>query len=112
LPVQWAERAVPVAAPAEATASEASAPETSSEEPQTKRRTRRPRRREEEPALEAPALETVGAESAAGTQVLERPQTEPANAGASVQVIDVGNEADAADGDQPRKRGWWRRLIE
>ncbi len=106
LPVQWAQRATP----AEAPASEAAPQEPAGAEPPAKRRTRRPRRREEEPALEAGPLETVGAESAAApTQVLERPKAEPA-ADPSVQVIEVGR--DDADGDQQRKRGWWRRLIE
>ncbi len=83
------------------------AAEAAGEEPQVKRRSRRPRRREEEPALE-----TAGAESAAApAQVLERPQAEPAPA-SSAQVIEVGGEEAGADGDQQRKRGWWRRLIE
>jgi ribonuclease E len=108
LPVQWAQRAAPVAD----VALDAAPQDAAGEEPQTKRRSRRPRRREEEPALETAALETVGAESAAApAQVLERPQTEPAIA-PPVQVIEVGREEAGADGDQQRKRGWWRRLIE
>jgi ribonuclease E len=107
LPVQWAQRATPVAdAPLDAAPQD-----TAGEEPQAKRRSRRPRRREEEPALQTAALETVGAESAAPAEVLERPQAEPAVA-PPVQVIEVGREEAGADSDQQRKRGWWRRLIE
>jgi hypothetical protein len=102
--VQWADRATPAAVPAE-TASQAAAPEAAGEEPQAKRRSRRPRRRDEEPAPEI-----AGAESAAATQVLERPEAQPAS-GSLAEVIEVGSEP-GGDGDQPRKRGWWRRLIE
>jgi hypothetical protein len=111
LPVQWAQRAAPIGAPAEEAASDAAPQEAAGEEPPVKRRSRRPRRREEQPALETAALETVGAESAAPAQVLERPKAEPASA-PSVEVIEVGGEETGADGDQQRKRGWWRRLIE
>jgi ribonuclease E len=110
LPVQWAQRAAPIGAPAEEAASDAAPQEAAGEEPPVKRRSRRPRRREEQPALETAALETVGAESAAPAQVLERPKAEPASA-PSVEVIEVGGEETGADGDQQRKRGWWRRLI-
>lgn len=109
LPAQWAQRVPPLSAPAEEAAAADAPTEALGEEPQTKRRTRRPRRREEAPAPE-PALEPVGAESSAtSTQVLERPRAE-AEVAHSAEVIDVGNREGEAE--QPRKRGWWRRLME
>ncbi len=116
LPVQWAQRVPALGGEIEAepvagviAASPDAAP---AEEPQAKRRTRRPRRREEEPALEV-----AGAESAASAQAYraEPEQAAPA-ASAPVQVAERApapeSGDDSADDQQPKRGGWWRRLIE
>jgi hypothetical protein len=89
---------------AEPQAEEAQLEEPLAEEPQVRKRQRRPRRREEE---------EEGLPFADSIQVSE-PGEEPAPTSTvppAVQIIEVGAEQTSAS-EGPRKRGWWRRLIE
>jgi len=109
LPVQWAQRVAPLAGAelqAEPTA-EAAVEAAPAEEPQTKRRTRRPRRREEEPALE-----TVGAENVAAHVEPAEPAPAAPVAPPAAEVVEISAPAETADDQQPKRGGWWRRLIE
>ncbi len=115
LPVQWAQR-VPAfdaseqAAEATPAFAEAAADAAPAEEPQAKRRTRRPRRREEEPALEM-----AGAESAAPAPAHSGVAEAPAPAPSAPNPVEVGTAQDSSErdtSDQPKRGGWWRRLIE
>ncbi|MEZ5831422.1 MAG: Rne/Rng family ribonuclease [Dongiaceae bacterium] len=114
MPEQWAQRvgpqtgenAEPSGAPA---TSEAGNGEEQAASAQPRRRQRRPRRRNEETA--EPAVGAFEAPHAAPSP--SEPATVPPPAApSSVQIIEVGaGQAEASD-EGPRKRGWWRRLIE
>ncbi|HEY1383466.1 MAG TPA: ribonuclease E/G, partial [Dongiaceae bacterium] len=117
LPEQWAQRVGPLAGEGNEraeTASADAAPSQQSEERQGRRRQRRPRRREEAAAVPA-AAEIEAPRATASVEPEPEPASEPSTAPSPVQIIEVGIEGPQAgeDSDQgPRKRGWWRRLIE
>ncbi|HET6156834.1 MAG TPA: Rne/Rng family ribonuclease [Dongiaceae bacterium] len=116
LPEQWAQRVAPASSdvgdqsnPAPV-ADEANG-EPQPAEPQARRRQRKPRRREE--AAAAPAKTASDIEAPHATPSEPVPASQPAAAPSPVQVIDVGSEHAGEETDQgPRKRGWWRRLME
>ncbi|HET6621221.1 MAG TPA: Rne/Rng family ribonuclease [Dongiaceae bacterium] len=122
LPEQWAQRALPLSGEAAdrtetETAGEEAKDNPQPTEPQPRRRSRRPRRRDDEKA--APAAEAVSAVEISHAAISARepaPAQQPVAAPPPAQVIAVGGESEQTageDADQgPRKRGWWRRLIE
>jgi ribonuclease E len=116
LPEQWAQRVAPLAAEgSEPSGAAAAAQEANGEhavEPQARRRQRRPRRREEAAAPAAPDGEPIAVARETPSPVEPATVSPPAAESPSVQIIEVGAEQAAAGEDGPRKRGWWRRLIE
>jgi ribonuclease E len=115
LPEQWAQRVAPLTNEVSDQADAAPAStETNGEpqaaEPQARRRQRRPRRRDDDVA--APAAEAIEVPRATPSPVEPASVPQPVAAPSSAQVIEVGAESEQAGDDGPRKRGWWRRLIE
>lgn len=109
LPPQWrSEPATSATFPEDSAAIPAEAEAERSEKP---RRTRRPRRAREDGAAEVEAVEAAPAEvTPVETTRVETTRVETAPMETTVAATALENNAE--DPNQPKKRGWWRRLME
>jgi len=117
LPPQWRAESDTATQTDGTNAETAEAGDATTERPRRSRRPRRERETAEPSAAAAPAVTAAPVEPAAPASPMA-PAGELALAERSVTVIEVKDSGEAVaasvedDPNQPKKRGWWRRLIE